>query len=182
MEVKYLALLRGINVSGKKPIKMKEFQTHLMHDGFENVRTYIQSGNIVFNYKKTENEIIESRIVDIIKNKYGYDVPVIVLTASELEDVTKNNPFVHQAATEPSKVMVSFLSNTPKADLILKLESLEFETEKFKAINKCVFLYCRNGIGKAKINNNYLESKLKVSATTRNWKTVLKLFEMMNED
>jgi len=182
MSKKYLALLRGINVSGKNPIKMKEFQAHLQDEKFEKVKTYIQSGNIIFDCKIAGNEMIAKRVSEVIKDKYGYDVPVIVLVASELEKLIKNNPFENEAADEPNEVMFSFLSDIPGANLVQKFELSEYKTEKFKIFEKQVFLYCMNGIGKAKISTNYLESKLNVIATTRNWKTILKLHEMMKEN
>ncbi len=175
----YLALLRGINVSGKNPIKMKEFQGFLQENGFSTVTTYIQSGNIVLKSQATDNKTISDKISTLIKNKYGYDVPIIVLQQAELETIVKNNPFNEQATEEATKVLVSFLTDSPSPELLQKFLANTYPTEEYKFEGKHVYLFCKNGYGKAKINNNFIESKLKVLATTRNWKTVLKLYEMM---
>ena len=177
--MRYLTLLRGINVSGKNPIKMKEFQAYLQESGFENVKTYIQSGNIVFDDKVDENGAIAKKISDLIKDRYDYDVIVFVLNLKNLKEIIKNNPFETDAEAHPNKVFVSFLSAVPKDELVQKFSLVEYKTEKYNIQGEYAYLSCLEGIGKAKINNNYFESKLKVDATTRNWKTVLKLYEMM---
>ncbi len=179
---KYLALLRGVNVSGKNLIKMKDFQTLLLESGFDNVSTYIQSGNIIFKSKSTDNKAIADKMSRLIDEKYSFNIPVIVLTLTELENLIKYNPFTAEANEEPTKVLISFFTDLPSTELIKKFKAAEYETERFKFEGKYTYLYCINGYGKAKINNNFLENKLKINATTRNWKTVLKLFEMMTTD
>ena len=179
MSNKYLALLRGVNVSGKNLIKMKNFQSFLQENGFNNVITYIQSGNIIFKSEINDREIVANRLTELIDEKYGYDVPVIVLTLSDLESLIEYNPFSLETDESPTKVLVSFFTDLPSQELIAKFKSVEYKTERFKFEKNYAYLYCMNGYGKAKINNNFFENKLKVNATTRNWKTILKLFEMM---
>ncbi len=179
MKNKHLALLRGINVSGKNLIKMKDFQVLLQENGFINVTTYIQSGNIIFESQLSDIKEIENKISQLIKKEYGFDVPIIVLTLTDLENLIEYNPFAAEANEEPTKVLISFFRDLPSPKLIDELKSREYETEKFKFEKKYAYLHCMNGYGKAKINNNFLENKLKVIATTRNWKTILKLFEIM---
>jgi uncharacterized protein (DUF1697 family) len=176
---KYLALLRGVNVSGKNLIKMKDFQAILQENGLDNVTTYIQSGNIIFESQLSDNKEVENKISQLISKKYGFDVPVIILTLTKLENLIEYNPFSAEANEEPTKVLISFFTDLPSTELINKFKAVNYETERFKFEGKYAYLYCMNGYGKAKINNNFFENKLKVKATTRNWKTVLKLFEMM---
>ena len=96
-----------------------------------------------------------------------------------MENAIEYNPFTAEALEDPTKVLLTFFSDLPAPDLIEKFESTDYDTDKIKFEKKYAYLYCANGYGKAKINNNYLESKLKIKATTRNWKTILKLFEIL---
>ncbi|NJO92577.1 MAG: DUF1697 domain-containing protein [Chloroflexia bacterium] len=105
---KYLALLRGVNVSGKNLIKMKDFQAILQENGFNNVITYIQSGNIIFESEITDNEKNADIISQLITNKFGFNVPVIVLTLAELKNLIEYNPFTPEANEDPTKVLISF--------------------------------------------------------------------------
>lgn len=179
MKEKYLALLRGVNVSGKNPLKMNEFKLFLEGKKFENVKTYIQSGNIIFDYPKENSGKIAKHLKELIADKYSYDIPVIVIKMNQLKDIITNNPYPEYANNEPTKVLVSFFSNQPLEESVQRFNSKVYATEKYELNDTFLYLYCLNGYGKAKINNNFIEAKLKVDATTRNWKTILKLYELM---
>ncbi len=170
--VKYISILRGINVGGKNKILMNDLKNLYITQGFQHVVTYIQSGNIIFeteNQEDTKN--ISARIEKMIADKYGFNVPTLVLTAAEMKNAAEQNPFLTQKNIDTSTLFVTFLSEKPNFLLIEKMKLLDFGADKFEIIDKCVFLCCSD-YGKTKLSNNFFEFKLKVTATTRNWKTI----------
>lgn len=178
MDNLFLAFLRGINVSGKNPIKMEQLRTLLINNNFFEVQTYIQSGNIIFKHNETDKEKISQSLYDIIRNNFGFEVPVFVYSQEDFKVLATTNPFNEEAINEPTKVLVSFLSEmTPK--LNYKEIFNDIIDEKYSINDNHIFIYCPKGYGKSKLNNNYIERKLKVKATTRNWKTILKLSELL---
>jgi len=176
---KFIALLRGINVSGQKKIKMSDLKLLFEDLGFENVKTYIQSGNVIFSSKEKSVKKLESKISLGIKNKYRFDVPVLVINPDEIEYVLKNNPFIKKKkATE--KLYVTFLADIPSSEKIEKLETKNYSPEEYIIDGKFIFLFFPKGAGKAKLNNNLFENKLKLTATSRNWNTIKTLLELVN--
>ena len=184
MNTAYIALLRGINVSGHNKIKMAELTQLLTTLGFANVTTYIQSGNIVFLAPKQQQNELENIIKEAIKKHYDFDVPVTVLNQDEFCHVLEHIPLesfnVSDIAEEGARVGICFLSKQPMPEAMEKLLSYVVEPEKLTINNKTAYLHCPNGFGKTKLTNNFIENKLKVSATTRNWKTVVKINQMLN--
>lgn len=174
---KFIALLRGINVSGQKQIKMSELKTLFEKSGFQNVETYIQSGNVIFSSKGTSAENLSSKISSAIKKQFGFDVQVIVVTPEEIEDALKKNPFVKKKK-DTDKLYIIFLSEVPSKANVNILNKNEYLPEEFVIDGKCVYLFVPNGYGKAMINNNFFENKLKVFGTTRNLKTLNALTEL----
>ncbi len=174
---KFIALLRGINVSGQKQIKMSELKTLFEKIGFQDVETYIQSGNVIFSAKESSAENLTKKISLAIKKFWDFDVQVIVLTPADLQNILSKNPFIKRE-TESDKLYVVFLSAPPAKSDIKKLNPVDFSPEEYKVNENCVYLFVPNGYGKAKLNNNFFEKKLKVIGTTRNWKTINKLFEL----
>jgi len=174
---KFVALLRGINVSGQKQIKMPELKSLFENIGFQNVATYIQSGNVIFSAKEKSNKKLEDKISSAIKSKLGFDVQVIVVTAEEIEYVFQINPFLKKKK-ESERLYVTFLSENPLAENIKKLHAVDYSPEEYIIDGRYIYLFAPNGYGKAKLNNNFIENKLKVFGTTRNWKTVNKLLEL----
>jgi len=174
----YIAILRGINVSGQKMIKMAELRVHLAEIKLTNIQTYIQSGNIVFESEGMSSSDLEIAIQNKIKEKYGFDVPVLVKTPDELKDAVKRNPFIKEIEDDPKKVYITFLAHTPELTKVEALKVVDYSPEKYVIVGKVVYIFPPNGYGNAKMNNNFFEKKLKVVATTRNWKTVNVLIEM----
>lgn len=174
----YVALLRGINVSGKKKIKMADLREHLAELDFKNIKTYIQSGNILFQYPETDIHELEQLIKDKIKEKYDFDVPTMVKTPADFKYVIDNNPFLRVAENDPKHMHITFLGTTPSTDQIEHLATYEFPNEEYALENLHIYFHAPKGYGRAKMNNNFFEKKLKVAATTRNWKTVNKLYEL----
>ncbi|MFC5270843.1 DUF1697 domain-containing protein [Adhaeribacter terreus] len=172
----YIALLRGINVSGHKKIKMPELKAMFEELGFTNVRTYIQSGNVVFESETSED--LESKISAKIQEQFGFEVSVICRTSAEMKQVIARNPFEKMVGFEPEKLYITFLQQTPSAEKLEALQAFTFEPEMYTVSGKEIYVYCFNGYGNTKLENAFFEKKLKVAATTRNWRTVNKLIEM----
>ena len=167
---RYIVLLRGVNVSGKNKLPMKELRELLTSSGFQHVATYIQSGNIVLDSEYSTKEI-ELIITRLIKEKYGYDVPAFAYTVKDWKHIIKECPYEEVE----KKVYFTFLDTEPE---IKEIEVSMTETDEFTILNNMVYLYCLS-YGKTKLSNNLFENKLKVRATTRNSRTVMKLFEMV---
>jgi len=176
---KFIALLRGINVSGQKKIKMSDLKSLFEEIGFQNVETYIQSGNVIFSSKENSGEKLKSKISSGIKRKFGFDVQVIILTPKEIEYTFKHNPFIKKKK-EIERLYVTFLSNAPSKENIQKLNSIDYSPEEYIIDEKLIYLFLPNGAGNAKLSNNLFENKLKLNATTRNWKTVKILSELIS--
>ncbi|MBK9097059.1 MAG: DUF1697 domain-containing protein [bacterium] len=174
---KFIALLRGINVSGQKQIKMSELKSLFEKTGFQDVETYIQSGNVIFSTKETSTEKLSLKISSAIKKQFGFDVQVIVVTPEEIEQALKKNPFIKKKK-DTDKLYVIFLSEIPSKVSVNNLNRNDYLPEEFVIDGSCVYLFVPNGYGKAKLNNNFFENKLKVFGTTRNLKTLYALIEL----
>jgi len=175
---RFIALLRGINVSGQKKIKMSELKTLFENLKFQDVETYIQSGNVIFFSKEKSTTKIANKISSGIKNKYNFEVQLLILTPQEIKQALKNNPFIKRKK-EIERLYATFLSAVPSIEMVNKLNEMSFLPEEYSINEKIIYLFLPNGAGKAKLNNNYLENKLKVIGTTRNWKTVTTLSELV---
>lgn len=175
----FISILRGINVSGQKKIVMADLKTLYENLGFIDVVTYIQSGNVIFKTdKNTGDTELASKIEQAIFTNYNFHVPVITRTAKEMADIISANPFLTNKEIDPEKLHVTFLSDSPKQANHESIKDPEYLPDRFIIIGKEVFLYCPDNYGETKLSNRFFESKLKVSATTRNWKTVNRLFEI----
>lgn len=173
----YIALLRGINVSGHKMIKMEKLCEVLKELEFEKISTYIQSGNILFKSKIEDEKKLEKMISDLIYKHFGFDVPVIVVTPEDLKTTIKNNPFAKENIALPQPY-VAFLSTVPAIWDLEVLKATNFQKDRFVVLEKNMYLHYADGAGSTKLSNAVIEKKLKLTATARNWKTVLKLVEL----
>jgi len=170
---RYIALLRGINVGGHKKLKMTDLKLLFEDLGFENVTTYIQSGNVVFSAKDGEN--LEAKISKEIEKRFGWEVSVLVKTAHELTKILKDCLF---DKAKKAEAYFMLLATPPKTEFMEALANLSYPEEEFVITPECVYISYKNGAGKAKLNNNFFEKKLQVAATTRNYRTLAKLIEM----
>lgn len=179
----YIALLRGINVSGHNKVKMADLKQLFINLNFDNITTYIQSGNVIFSSSENEISKIEENIKDAIKKKFDYDVKVLVITKQDIEKIFASNPFLENQDPDITKMCVTFLSDLPTSENMLKLEKHTSNyTDEYKINEKHIFLHCPSGFAKTKLTNNLIERKLKLDATSRNWKTITKLVELSNQD
>lgn len=169
----YIALLRGINVGGHKKLKMADLKLLFETLGFEDVVTYIQSGNVVFSSKDSKDfsEII-SREIEV---RFGWEVPVLVKTADSIAEILNDCPF--EEAKKAEAYFMLFASK-PETKLMEDVNKISYPNEEFVLSPECVYIYFENGYGNAKLNNNFFEKKLKVAATTRNYRTLAKLIEL----
>lgn len=174
--MKYIALLRGVNVGGKR-IKMARLKEVIESMGYSKVKTYLQSGNVLFENKSRNMEKITRDIERKIYKTFGFSVKVIIRSENELEDIIRNNPFTEQNA-EINNLYVSFLLHIPDEEIFTKLNMNKGDKEKFEINGREIYLYLPNGYARTKLTNNMLEKKLKTVATTRNWKTTNKLMEL----
>jgi len=174
----YISILRGINVSGHKMIKMDALRKMYSDLGFKNVQTYIQSGNVVFQDKIIDSKKLEKKIAKKILEQFSFEVPIIVIELGELKTIVKNNPFGNDTSKDISYMHVTFLSAIPDKPNVDKIKEGKYGADEFILISNAIYLYCPNGYGISKLNNNFIESKLKVMATTRNWRTTNELLNM----
>ena len=175
----YISILRGINVSGHKKIEMAGLKALYEALNFKDVVTYIQSGNVIFKAgDKAANIQLSEKIGKAIFEEFNFEVPVIIRTRFEIEKIISANPFLQQSDIHVEKLHITFLSEVPEEERSKKIVSLNYPPDKFIIQNKEVYLYVPGSYGNTRLSNNFFESKLKVSATTRNWKTVNKLLEL----
>lgn len=176
----YIALLRGINVSGQKPVPMQALKALVEALGYTQVRTYIQSGNVVFRTAEAEPASVAGQMEEKIMAQFAFHVPVLVRRAGELQEALNRNPFLQQEV-EKDKLHVTFLSDQPEPARFSTLAAGNYGTDQYHLGEREVFLYCPQGYGRTKLTNTYLENKLGRQATTRNLKTVQQLISLAAE-
>ena len=173
----HLALLRGINVGGKNILPMKDLAGMFADAGCENVRTYIQSGNVVFDAPSGRLKIADM-VAASIEKRFGFRIPVILRTSEQLRQTITSNPFL-KAVTDHRWLHVYFLADSPAAKAIAGLDAARSAPDAFHVLGREIYLHVPNGMGRTKLTNAYFDAKLSTVCTARNWATVLKLMEMM---
>lgn len=176
----YIALLRGINVSGSKKIKMVELKALFEELKFKKVKTYIQSGNVIFQSKKDRDKIIKT-IFNGIKKKYGYEVTIVLKTPAELKKVIASNPYAKKAADDYKKLYITFLEEAPSKENFSTIKDFKSNNDEFVLKGTVIFVFCPDGYGTTKLHNNFFEKKLKIGATSRNWNSLNKIYNLANE-
>jgi len=177
MEI-YIAILRGINVGAHRRIKMDALKAMFAKLKLENTETYIQSGNLVFQTKEKDYRKLEKQIKEGIAKDFGFDVPVMVRQLAELKTVFENNPFLKKGEEDIKPYHVTFLSEEPEQTDMDQIKEGNYAPDDYHIKSRAVYIYCEGSYHKTKLSNKFFEKKLKVEATTRNWKTVTKLVEM----
>lgn len=173
----YVALMRGINVGGKNSLPMKDLVSLFTAAGCADVKTYIQSGNVVFQAPDRVVKKLATTISSAIEDSLGLKIPVVLRTADELHAVAKGNPFL-KAGAEPKALHVVFLADAPKRALVDALDPGRSPPDTFEVRGREVYLCCPDGVGRSKLTNAYFDRTLKTTSTLRNWQTVLKLAEL----
>ena len=172
----YIALLRGINVGGKNSLPMKELVAVLEKLGAANVKTYIQSGNAVFESDTQNASTLCRKISAEVKQLRSFEPHVLLLKSQELEKAIENNPFP-EAEGAPNTLHVGFLDSASQHPDLKKLESLKSASEEFRLEHKVFYLHTPDGLGRSKLAGS-VEKVLGIPMTFRNWRTVCKLREM----
>ncbi len=174
----YIALLKGINVGGHKKVPMAKLRELLNSEGFENVQTYIQSGNIILQSSDAAASV-EEKIHKAILSHFGFDVSVIAKTREELQTIFDASPF---AKEKREKSYFIILNAVPEVGLVQEAEKISYENEEFKIIKNSLYFHSSAGYGKAKFNMNTFERKLNVIGTARNYNTMVKLLSLSAEN
>ena len=173
----YVALLRGINVGGRNKLPMRELTSMFVEAGCVNVRTYIQSGNVMFRASPSLADGLSARITAAIATSYGYQIPVVSRTAADFASVVGGNPFL-AAGADPSKLHVGFLADTPDPARVASLDRDRSLPDAFEVRGDEIYLHFPNGVARSKLTNVYFDRTLETVCTIRNWRTVCKLHEM----
>lgn len=177
----HLCLLRGINVSGHSMIKMEALKTTLEAIGFQNVTTYIQSGNVFVDTDEENASKVGFLIKQEIFKVFGHEVPVIVINKDDLTACFKNNPFLNEKEVDTKKLYVSFVSIALKKESINDLKMSQFKPDEVAIDENRIYIKYAVGAGKTRFDQKYIEKKLNVTATIRNWNTVTQLLKMFEE-
>jgi uncharacterized protein (DUF1697 family) len=174
----HLALLRGINVGGTNKLPMKDLAGFFTEAGCTEVSTFIQSGNVIFRADQRTLKGLHARITQRITEQFGYRIPVMLRTAQELADAVANNPFLTPVADDNCHYLM-FLADEPGADDVRSLEPDRSPGDEYFVRGRDVYMYLRTGAAHTKLTNAWFDRKLKTVSTSRNWRTVLKLRELL---
>lgn len=174
-----VALLRGVNV-GNNLLKMERLRALSYEIGLKNVRTYLQSGNLLFEADGTASkwaQALEGRLA----GETRLPVTVLVRTSSEIAHVRAANPFLKDKGVDPARLHVTFLERAPQKTAVEALAKIKAGPDRFRWLGSEIYLHCPDGYGRSKLSNTAVERVLGVRATTRNWNTVTKLCSMCGE-
>ncbi|MDQ1474419.1 MAG: hypothetical protein QOJ99_5899 [Bryobacterales bacterium] len=173
-----LALLRGINLGGKNKIPMKDLAGFFTQAGCSRVLTYIQSGNVIFRADARTLKRLPDRITEQILERFGYRIPVVLRTSEELADAIANNPFLTPDAQE-NRLFMMFLADLPDKNSLAALDPDRSPTDEFFVRGREIYMYLRTGAAGTKLTNAWFDKKLGTVSTARNWRTTLKLNELL---
>jgi len=157
---------------------MNDLQQMYFDLGFTDCQTYIQSGNVVFRYQKTNPAELESGISRKIFEKFSFMVPAIVKEVNDLRSIAANNPLILEMPDKIEHFHVTLLSANPDSEKLDQIKNENFRPVEFRLIGSAIYLFCPDGYSKSKLTNGYLENKLGIKATTRNWRTITELIRM----
>lgn len=176
----YLALLRAVNVSGRNKLPMKELRDRMEASGYGNVRTYIQSGNVIFDHPSEDERGLRSAIADLLLAEFSVKSPVVLRSHAELAETVANCPFTVEAAEEKF-FHVMFLGDAPSDDQIASLDPNRSPEDRWLVRDRDIYIHYKGGVAESKLTNAYFDSKLKTVSTGRNWRTVNTLLGMLKE-
>ena len=175
----YVAFLRGVNVGGKNKVPMKELRAVLDGMGYQNVRTYIQSGNILFDADDFDEERVAGEMHAAIQEHFGVSSPVVLRSAPELEAVAAHVP-LDASSIEPVKLHVMLLNKVPAPEDVARLDPDRSPGDTFVVQNREIYVHFPNGAARTKLGVDYFDRVLGVTATARNWNTITTLLDMLS--
>jgi uncharacterized protein (DUF1697 family) len=176
----HIALLRGVNVGGSRMVAMADLRALIEQLSFTDVRSLLQSGNLVFESERRTCEDIERLLETQVQKQLELATTFFVRTATEWQKIIVKNPFPKEAAADPSHLIVMFLKDKPKLQNIVELQAATVGSERVKILEKQAYIVYPEGIGRSKMTNALIERKLQTQGTGRNWNTVLKLAAMVD--
>jgi uncharacterized protein (DUF1697 family) len=177
----YISMLRGINVGGHKLIKMDKLRALFEELGFEQVKTYIQSGNVVFKTKRTSTSALSRKIEEKILSDFGFSVSVISRSSDDMAATIAGNPFLKEREIDQEKLHVMFLSEAPAPVALKKLIDLTAAPNQCRPIDREIYFYLPNGVSQSVLMKSPVDRILAVVTTTRNWRTVNSLHQMCQD-
>lgn len=170
----YVALLRGINVGGRHKLPMKALARLFEAVGCRDVRTYIQSGNVVFGIGSASPDGLADEVGRRIRAGFGFEAPVVLRRADALEAVIAANPFLGEGAEE-GHLHVGFLAGRPSDEAVESLDPARSDVDSFRVVGTEVYLHVPGGMGRTKLTTDWFDRRLETTMTVRNWRTVTKL-------
>lgn len=179
MAAKYLALFRGVNLASRNRLSMKDLAGIFTALGCRDVRTYIQSGNVVFNASAKIAAQVPAAVSKEVQDRFGITAPIVMRTVEEMSAVLQNNPFLAQGAEEKA-LHVSFLADAALPANIAKLDPNRSEGDSFAVVGREIYFHLPNGMARTKLTSQYFDSRLKTIGTARNWRTVQQLYALMS--
>lgn len=174
---KWVALLRGINVGGNNLLPMKALKAELEALGAMQVKTYIQSGNVVFQHAEAQADVLAEKITAAIQVTWGFAPRVLLLSQQPFLHALANNPF-SEAESDPSTLHLWFLAEQAQNPDLERLNQLQKNSEAWQLIDSVFYLHAPEGIGRSKLAEN-VEKCLGVPATARNWRTATKIRDLL---
>jgi uncharacterized protein (DUF1697 family) len=178
---RYAVLLRGVNVGGNNKVPMARLRELAEELGYTDVATYVQSGNLVVSAAAKNGAEVERAVADAIRTDLGVDVAVVARNRKELAAVIAANPF-GDIADDPKRLLVNFLTAQPAADAIAGLDRDEFLPERFEFGDRCMYQWFPDGVGRSTLATAPWDRRLGVRGTSRNWRTVTTLLEMLDAE
>jgi len=176
-----VSLLRGVNVGGHQKIKMDALRAIYESLGLKDVRSYLQSGNVVFKTRERDLHPLPQKIESAIERSFGFRPDVVIRTTAELKDVIRKNPFAKRRGIEPGKLLVTFLAGAPTPEAREKVMKINPGPEEMHIRGREVYIYFPNGMGRSKLSWSQVAKALQTTGTGRNWNTVTQLLEMAEE-
>ncbi len=174
----YISMLKGINVGGQKQLRMESLRESYEGLGFSRVRSYVQSGNIIFESPEIEPSVLRKRIEAKIEQAYRCQISVFIRQPHEFQSLLAGNPFINDRDVDPSKLHVTFLYHVPSEPWWSEMASPRDSTDEFARSEMAIYLFCPNGYAKTRLSNSFFERRLGMPVTTRNWNTVNALYKI----
>lgn len=176
-----ISLLRGVNLGPHRRLKMDELCAVYESLGVENVRSYVQSGNVLFRSGEGATAKLAARIETEIEKKFGFRPAVILRTTGDMRGVVAHNPFANRRGIEPNRLLVTFFAQQPSPATVEKVRALTSDPEEIHLRGREAYIYYPNGLGRPKVPWTTLEKLLQVVGTGRNWNSVSKLLQIAEE-